>query len=238
MEKLKLSFLFFLRKLGLIVRKNSPKHSESLLLNLLIEKRSINKVIDVGANKGQFAKSLIDSGIQAEIVSFEPLSDAYQELSKKAEGHSRWTTFNNAIGSKSYETTINVSANSHSSSLLKINDNHLDAEKTAEIVAEQKVQVKPLNEMLEANKGDKMLLKIDTQGFEFEVLKGSEQLFDSIDLILVELSMVPLYDDSAAFSTIVNYLEEKGYLLYQMFPEFVNPTSYQLLQANGIFVKR
>lgn len=238
MEKIKLALLSLLKRFGLIVQLYSPKHSETLLLQWLIKKRGINKVFDVGANKGQFGKSLIDGGLKADIISFEPLQDAYQELKQKADKVPNWTTFNNAVGSKSYETSINVSANSHSSSLLKVNENHLDAEQTAEIVAEQKVQVKPLNEMVEAAGGDKILLKIDTQGFELEVLKGSEQLFDFIDVILVELSMVPLYEDSAAYSTIINYLEEKGYMLYQIFPEFVNPTSHQLLQANGVFVKK
>jgi FkbM family methyltransferase len=49
-----------------------------------IENRGINLVLDVGANVGQFGLSLRNRGYAGQIMSFEPVSDAFNELKKVA----------------------------------------------------------------------------------------------------------------------------------------------------------
>ena len=62
--------------------KNSPKHTLLGLRNL-----PINSIIDVGANKGQFAKYISAFFPKAHLYSFEPLPEPYEELNRWAEGH-------------------------------------------------------------------------------------------------------------------------------------------------------
>src|SRR5215472_6069643 len=82
---------------------------------ILMQRRSIDVVLDVGANKGQFGKQLRGLGYRGRIISFEPLSDAFSALSQTASGDPMWTCHNFALGDLASSATINVSANSHSS---------------------------------------------------------------------------------------------------------------------------
>jgi len=235
---MKLMILSFFKKIGFIVKLNNAKNNEELLIHYLIREKNVSKIIDIGANKGQFAESIFKRNKHLRVVSFEPLPEAYKILAQKVAQNNHWESYNCAIGSDSSESTIYVSENSHSSSLLKINQNHLTAEKSAKVVKEETVSVKLLSDVIKSDVKETLMLKIDTQGFELEVLKGSIDLFSKVELIIVELSFVQLYDQSAKFSTVINFLEEYGFILYQIFPEFTNQTTHQLLQANGVFVKK
>ena len=235
---MKLFILSLFKRIGFIVKLNNAKNNELLLVSYLIQQKGINKVLDVGANKGQFASSILKEHPNMRVLSFEPLSDAYKVLSTRSALKKNWEAHNYAIGSQVMESEIYVSANSHSSSLLEINQSHLDAEATAKVIRTEKIKVTPLHTLVNLSKTEKVFLKIDTQGFEMEVLKGSKGLFSNIELIVVELSLVELYKGAATFSSIVNYLEENGFKLYQLFPEFTDPETHQLLQVNGVFTKQ
>lgn len=233
---MKLFILSLFKKLGLIVKLNTPKNNETLLLNYLIKQKKIQTVLDVGANKGQFASTILKHHPRLNVISFEPLSEAYEQLVSKSKPYENWHTFNYAIGSKSSEEEINVSENSHSSSLLEINKSHLDAEQSARVVRKETIKVAPLDSLVN-NNNENLLLKVDTQGFELEVLQSSKTLLSNVKLVIIELSFVSLYKGSATFSVIVDFLEKNGFTLYQLFPEFTDPNTHQLLQANGIFIK-
>lgn len=64
------------------IKKVNPTVSESLRIAKLLNHFKITKVLDVGANTGQFAESIIDFGYTGKIVSFEPVESAYQSLLK------------------------------------------------------------------------------------------------------------------------------------------------------------
>lgn len=58
-------------------------------------------------------------------------------------------------------------------------------------------------------------LKLDTQGTELEILKGSEQLIKSrkINILKIEVSTIAVYENQVLFSDIDVYLRSKGYIL-------------------------
>jgi hypothetical protein len=65
-----------------------------------IRSREIDVVLDVGANVGQFGESLRAGGFLGKIISFEPLSAAYEALAVKAEADGNWDTHHFALGAK------------------------------------------------------------------------------------------------------------------------------------------
>lgn len=81
-----------------------------------IENRGINLVLDVGANVGQFGLSLRNRGYAGQIMSFEPVSDAFNELKKVASGDDLWGMSNLALAAARASMEINVSENSQFSS--------------------------------------------------------------------------------------------------------------------------
>lgn len=81
-------------------------------------------------------------------------------------------------------------------------------------------------------------MKIDTQGFEKDVLAGGTQSLLQIDAIQIEMSLVPLYDGQALFDELYEYLFDRDYRMVSIEPGFEDSESGQLLQIDGIFKRR
>ncbi len=139
----------------------------------LLESMGIKTFLDVGANTGEFAQEVRADGFNGSILSFEPLSEAFKQLSERADGDPRWTCINFAIGSETGTATINVAGNSVSSSLLPMASLHSDSAPDSAISRSEEIQVKRLSDLCEDLKAEfPAYMKIDTQGFELKALKG------------------------------------------------------------------
>lgn len=196
-------------------------------------------VLDVGANIGQYASALRASGYRGAIVSCEPLSDAFAHLQRRAAPDPDWTVRRTAVGSEVGAADINVSANSFSSSLLEMTDAHTGAAPGSETVAAENVPLTTVAE-LAGELGldpDKTLLKIDTQGYEAQVLDGAGPLVGKLAAISVELSFVPLYAGQQLFDELVTRLRAAGYVLYAIEGGFGDRRTGRMLQCDGLFVR-
>ena len=144
--------------------------------SILMRDRQISLVLDIGANKGQYGKSLrTNIGYKSRIVSFEPLDDAFGQLQQSAAGDPLWECHNIAFGDSNETATINISADLHSSSLLPVSGRTLEIEPSVAYVGTQEVFVRRLDSVLDqfAQIDDRIFLKIDTQGYELKILSGA-----------------------------------------------------------------
>ena len=216
------------------------KYSTYQEYNMLMKHYGINKVIDIGANEGQFAKFIRKSGFKGELHSFEPLDEAYEKISKLSSNDKHWKVYQLAVGDACGETIINVSENSVSSSILEMNASHLELAPQSRYTKKQSIEIKTLDslkENLELDKGN-IFLKIDTQGFEKNVLLGAEKVLENIKTIQLELSLVPLYNGEELYFEISKYLYDRGYFLVKIIPGIYDKTSRETLQFDGIFHKK
>lgn len=167
-------------------------------------------IIDVGANKGQFSSFSAAKWPTAEIWAFEPIPD--QACRYRAVLGNRAKLFEYALGDTTGEATLHVASRVDSSSLLPLAEQ-------AEIFAmgeRETIQV-PVTRLDEALCAGKLtspaLLKVDVQGFEYEVLKGAEKLIPQIEWIFVEVSFVELYSGQKLFGEVTEMLDQMGYTL-------------------------
>lgn len=205
----------------------------------MLEHLGIGTVLDVGANIGQFATALRASGYRGTIVSCEPLSDAFAHLRRRAGHDPSWEVRQTAVGRESGTARINVSANSFSSSLLEMTAAHTSAAPGSETVAAETVPLTTLEELareLDVDP-DRTLLKIDTQGYEPQVLDGAGPLVGKLAAISLELSFVPLYAGQQLFDELVARLREAGYVLYAIEGGFGDKRTGRMLQCDGLFVR-
>ena len=137
-------------------------------------------MVDVGANDGPYASELRRSGFAGRIVSFGPGSSAFDRLSQRAARDNKWDAHRLAIGARRGGATLNVTGNSSSSSLLALNDLHVEVEPTSAVVATEEVEVAPLDELGVLRPGERALVKLDVPGYELEVLRGAEQTLRSV----------------------------------------------------------
>lgn len=227
-----------MRKLNIdIVRANSIR-DEKFCLKRIIETEKIDLILDVGANVGQFAEMMRkDIGYQGKIVSFEPLSSAFQILSRRASRDKLWQVNRLALGDKNEEVQIHVSQNSYSSSILGMLSSHLKAAPESRYISSESVSVRKLDDIFSehCNKGSRIMLKIDTQGYEDKVLNGVKESLKYIDLIKLEMSVIPLYEGQMLYLDMDRFLTSLGYRLIGIERGFTDRNTGEMLQYDGLY---
>jgi FkbM family methyltransferase len=228
-------------KLGVEVRRTTVANSDAKRLAALLGAHDIDTILDVGANRGQYGTNLRRLGYRGQILSFEPLSDAHAALVKVASNDPAWTVAPPmALGDEDGTTTINVSANSFSSSLLPLGDLHRQAAPQSEFVGTEEVQLSRLDTVLPtliALDGKAVFLKLDVQGFETSVLRGATELLKGVRGVQIELSLVTLYEGQDLYMDVIGAMVELGFELYAIEGGFTDPQSGRMLQADGIFFR-
>lgn len=230
----------FLHDIGFELTRYNKATNGNLRRTAILERYAVDLIIDVGANTGIFGKEVRSAGYKGQIVSFEPLKEVFAKLKENTRNNDpRWEAHNCALGAENTNQTINVSANSHSSSILEILDTHTKAEATASYVGKEEIQIRTLDSIFDDVKGNakEIYLKIDTQGFELNVLKGASRSLQFINMIQLEMSLQPLYDGQPLYRDLIDFLQARGYSLIDIEPGFADIKTGTLLQFDGIFRK-
>lgn len=226
------------RRLGYDVVPFNAKWSPTARRGRLLASLKVDVVLDVGANEGQYGAQLRgDLGYRGRICSFEPTDAAYRVLAARAAGDPGWTTRNVGLGDVAGTATINVAANSESSSLLEMLPAHADAAPESRYVGTEEIEIQTLDALFPdiVRPGERAYLKIDTQGYEGRVLRGAERSLAAIDTVQLEMPLVPLYEGELGFADLVRLMLDSGYELVGLEPGFSDPATGRLLQADGIF---
>ncbi len=209
-------------------------------LNPLCQHR-IDLVFDIGANAGQYALLARRQGYRGAIVSFEPVPAAHEMLARNAESDPLWTVHPRcALGAERGVAEINIAGNSYSSSLLPMLSAHSDAAPESAYVDRVATDVCTLDEVFPRyrSSSERVLVKIDTQGFEAEVLRGARDSLCDVAAVELELSLVPLYEKQELYDYFLRLFSEQGFQLWSLSPVFSDPRTGQTLQVDGFFVRR
>lgn len=228
----------FFRKFGLVVHRYVPPPPLPIISSL--RKFEIDLVLDIGANKGQFGSEIRRCGYAGRIVSFEPLSDAFAELQQASMEDPLWDVYPRcALGDHNGEVEINIAGNSESSSILPMLESHRSAAPESAYQGKEVVPVKTLDAVAGQCLRDarSVFLKIDTQGFEWHVLDGARETLPNVRGVLVELSLVPLYEGQHLWREVMARLEAEGFTLWAFQPVFSDQVSGRTLQVDGIFYR-
>lgn len=206
-----------------------------------ISSTSVDVIFDVGANDGQSARRFLKGFRTAKIVCFEPFSDAYQRLQQLAAPHSRITTVRAACGAEPGRASLFRFGLDQTNSLLpkaEGADSYLaDPDYMAERGNEQ-VDVISVDAYCETHNITSIdLLKIDTQGYEIEVLKGARQMLSSnaIRFVYAEVCFVPYYVNQPLFQDVYEYLFARGFRLVGLY-ETGYLTHFYQVGGNALFV--
>lgn len=230
----------WLRRFGYDLRRLDSDSSAVALLVKAMRRFDIDLVLDVGANAGQFALGLRAAGYSGRIVSFEPLSTAYDMLVKAAERDAAWHVHERvAIGSYDGVASLNVAANSVSSSLLPMLPLHEAAATSSQYVGLEEVPVRRLDSVVGRylHGSERCMLKIDTQGFEWSVMDGAPETLLRSRGVLCELSLVPLYDGQHLWGDVISRLEGLGFELWSLNKGFVDKRDGRTLQCDAAFFR-
>lgn len=225
--------------LGLSLRKRHLDPDFQMLHS--IAHTGYDVVLDVGANLGQFGADLRMSGYRGRIVSFEPIPGCYARLARTAAADRAWTCRQVALGASRAQALLHRASNDGaSSSLLPMTGHHQAAAPAVRTLDTELVQVETLAGIwpgLGIAPTDRILLKIDTQGYEREVLAGAAEYLPRIAGVLCEMSTVELYAGSPLYFEIDGVLRQAGFALTHLSPELYGPRGggSRLAQFNALF---
>jgi FkbM family methyltransferase len=229
------------RSFGFDVIRYLPSLSATAQLQQIFSHQSFDVVVDVGANKGNYAKSLREIGYGEIIIAFEPQSSAYIELQKIANKDRKLVLPPRmALGDRDGEITLNISANSESSSVVSMLDAHLKAAPDSVCIGTEVVPVHRLDTILPdylPPQSKSIFMKIDVQGFERQVLVGAAGILPRVKGIQSELSLTPLYKGELTISEMINHMHTLGFNLHAILPAFTENRTGRAYQMDGIFIR-
>jgi FkbM family methyltransferase len=194
-------------------------------------------VVDIGANKGQFALLISSLFPDAILFSFEPLPRPASIFKKVFRANSNIRLLEVAIGPESGEALIHVSARDDSSSLLPISALQSSVFPGTKEASRFYIKVETLDTFLaKSDLFPPSLLKVDVQGFEYEALQGSESLLDCFDYVYCECSFIELYVGQKLAYEVVDWLRSRGFVLLGIYNTFYDDKGVAV-QADFLFKK-
>ncbi len=203
--------------------------------DLALGAKKYKTIVDVGANKGQFALYCLGRFPESNILSFEPLPEPASKFLAIFKSIPRVTLVKCAISTDKGFTDMHISKSDDSSSLLPIGELQDTLFPGTYETGTISVEMNPLELYLKPEEvKSPSLLKIDVQGFEYEALKGCEKLLKHFDEVYVECSYVELYEGQRLADDIIKYLEGKGFSKKHEYNKVVDPVLGPI-QADFLF---
>lgn len=201
------------------------RFAEQAYFRNLINRLNINCFIDVGASIGSYSQHLRLMGYDKHLLSFEPVPEDYKVLSEKAKGDPQWQTFNLALGRASGAQEFNViksdDAGTVYSSFLTPKTNMANVSRTETVQVKRLDDV--LDEVLKEIENPRIFLKIDTQGYDMEVMGGIEKHIGEVVGMQSEISVTPIYEGMPHYTQALEHYESLGFSLMNLF--IVNTTN-------------
>lgn len=197
---------------------------------------SIRTFVDVGANTGQFSQAVHAVFPDAQIFAFEPLPSCVGQARERMKGVEGFHIFAAAIGSQDGTITIHESASSPSSSILPMSEAHTEAFPWTAGGQDVEVDLRRLDSFLpEMKLTAPVLLKIDVQGYSMEVLRGAIETIRLCEIVVVETSVVELYDGESTFEEVYTFMRNVGFAFAGALDQLTHPHSKEILQVDAIF---
>ena len=163
----------------------------------------INTIIDVGAHKGEFLDNCISNISFKNAYTFEPQKDIFQILIKNFDKDQRIKNYNIALGDDIKRKIININKLTSTSSLQELNHNSFFLKIKNLLIGKKninktsyEVEINTIDNFFQNIELSNVLLKIDVEGYELNVLKGSNSTIKNIKLIIIENQFFNIYKNS------------------------------------------
>lgn len=206
----------------------------------LLRTYRVNCVLDVGANRGQYAKRLRRSGFAGYIVSFEPVPSTFEELQRAAADDPRWTVHPYALGREDGVTSMNVVPGTLSSVLAPTSFGSDRYSRLREPTL-QDVEVRRLDGILDSVIAHvpepRPYLKLDTQGYDLEVFAGLGERSRDFVAMQSEVALMQIYDGMPRMPDALRTYEAAGFEITALFPVSRESRTARVLEFDCVMAR-
>jgi FkbM family methyltransferase len=203
----------------------NERRVQAQYLAKLFKAGAIDAVLDVGANRGQYRDFLrSEVGYQGLIFSFEPVPDLAGFLESRASSDPAWFIFPYALGRNNGTLPINVTSRKEFSSFLLPKRDHQNAlfKHLVPVIETVAVEIRTLSEVFPELKNrnvfSNVYLKLDTQGFDLEVLAGGEKMLGDVVALQTEAAVQKIYEEMTGYQESIDWLQARGFVLSAIHP--------------------
>ncbi|HEX9463833.1 MAG TPA: FkbM family methyltransferase [Alphaproteobacteria bacterium] len=193
-------------------------------LGRLFAEFEIDCVFDVGANTGQYRDFLRDRiGYHGPIVSFEPVARNVDILRQRSLRDRHWVIEGYALGAAPGSASLKVAAESQFSSFRESDYSKVPRVDGFNVVDhDESVIIRTLDDVfppLRARLGfQRPYLKLDTQGYDMEVLRGAGRTLPMFSALQTELSVIAIYKNVPDYLESIKFLTEHHFDVSGLFP--------------------
>jgi FkbM family methyltransferase len=233
------------RSLGydIVPLREMKERDFALHLRELLARLKVDCVLDVGANVGQYHDFLRDKVFyDGSIISFEPVSRHVEALRERSRADRDWHIEGYALGSRDGSMPINVMVSDQFSSFLE--PDHDRVKEIAELNTPrhtETVTVRTLDvvlPLLQQRIGfERPYLKIDTQGFDIEVLRGAGDSLPAVKALQTEASIIGIYKGMPQYIDTLRYLDERGFDITGLYP-VSRDNALRLVEFDCVMINR
>jgi FkbM family methyltransferase len=191
----------------------------------MFRRLDIRCALDVGANRGQYRRFLREEvRFDGLIVSFEPVRNNAVLMRREAERcDPKWIVLDYALGNDDGVRPFNVMKLDLLSSFMEPDNTIVPALSSLNAVDRvEQVTIRKLDSVIDtiSRMGDvrNLFMKIDTQGFDLDVVRGAASTLHSVLVLQAELSMRPIYRNMPTYQVLIDELSLHGFGITGMFP--------------------
>ena len=214
----------------------------ALHLRAVLAHQNIDCILDVGANVGQYHDFLRDKVLYGgPIVSFEPVGRNIDRLHERARFDSAWHIEGYALGAAEGTLPLNVMVSDQFSSFLE--PDHSRVQDLGELNVPSHVEtvvVRTLDAVLPTLRErlgfERPYLKLDTQGFDMEVLRGGSSSLATVLALQTEASVIGIYKSMPTYMETIRYLGERGFHLSGLYP-VGRDSSLRLVEFDCVMIR-
>lgn len=200
-------------------------------------------ILDVGANHGDFALACQTVCPASRIHLFEPLPQLFDDLDRLAQStQGKWTIHRCALGAEAGSAEIEVPLSDDAvGTLAGFTDSYRAVNPASAQTRKVACEIRPLDKVdLGLNATEMIdLLKIDVEGFEFEVMKGAMETLRRTRNLVVEVSLLRHSDaDRPPVPDMLSLLRSQGFRLRQIVPTLWNAEHGNLAVEYDVYATR
>lgn len=185
----------------------------------------IHSAVDVGAYHGDWTKLFLEAFPESSVLCVEPNRSCLPKLTALAAASNGVTVLNTLLGEEVSDGRPFADFASGSSLLASPADAPLTPMTT-------------LNRLIQSGTlRAPEYLKLDVQGYERQVMQGWTQDFEVCQVIQCELSLLPLVPGAPLLPEMLNYLQERGFVMWEVEEMIRAPSDGALWQVDALFVR-
>jgi FkbM family methyltransferase len=186
-------------------------------------------IFDVGGYKGEFSEMCLEIWNGTEVHLFEGLPDKIGPLKEKFKGLK--VRINECLVGDKDAREVQFYADESASSVLDSEEIYYKKQLITQSMCCLDSYISSHGNIIPD------MLKIDTQGFEYSVLKGCETYLSRVSVLLIECNFLEIYQNVKLAGELITYLGGFGFVIYDVSEIHRRPLDNALVQMDFVFVK-